>query len=290
MAKRILVLGSTGMLGHQVLKRLNSNKKFDVFDIVYRNKIRNESIICDVRNFAVLEEIILELCPDIIVNSVGLLIKESNKSSFDAIQINSLLPHYLAKICNQIKSKLVHISTDCVFSGKLGNYNEQSETDASDIYGMSKALGEVHSDYHLTIRTSIVGPELKLNGEGLLHWFLLNNKSDLKGYKNVFWGGVTTIELAKVIEFCINHEISGIWNVTNGKSISKFEMLEYFSNYFKHDFVKKIIPSYSKSSNKSLKSLRTDISYVVPDYEEMFKEMKKYISANFNDYPYQNLS
>ena len=132
------------MLGHQVLKRLNCNKKFDVCDIVYRNKIRKESIICDVRNFTVLEEIILELCPDTIVNCVGLLINESHKSNFDAIKINSLLPHYLTKICDQINSKLIHISTDCVFSGKLGNYNEQSETDASDIYGMSKALGEVH--------------------------------------------------------------------------------------------------------------------------------------------------
>ena len=140
MAKRILVIGSTGMLGHQVLKRLNCNKKFDVCDIVYRNKIRKESIICDVRNFTVLEEIILELCPDTIVNCVGLLINESHKSNFDAIKINSLLPHYLTKICDQINSKLIHISTDCVFSGKLGNYNEASETDASDIMGCPKHL------------------------------------------------------------------------------------------------------------------------------------------------------
>ena len=126
---------------------------------------------------------------------------------------NSLLPHHLQSISEEIGAKLIHISTDCVFSGKTGSYTESSLRDADDVYGRTKALGEIISNQHLTIRTSIVGPELKINGEGLLHWFLTSTEKELNGFSKVFWGGVTTVELAKAIEFAISHDINGVWNL-----------------------------------------------------------------------------
>lgn len=286
MAQRILIIGSTGMLGHQVLKQFERKNGFQVFDIVYRNKRRQESFLCDVSNLESLEEIIHKVKPNYIINCVGVLIKGAKESALNAIKLNSLLPHFLNDLTAEANTKLVHISTDCVFSGSRGGYNENSFKDADDIYGRSKALGEVFSEKNLTIRTSIVGPELKPNGEGLLHWFLTNTTKEIYGYNNVHWSGVTTLELAKAIEYAITHNISGIWNLTNANSISKYEMLKYFNSFLPKDLRKIILPESSKVSNKSLNSIRNDISYRVPSYSEMFEDMKLDIMIFKNDYPH----
>ena len=286
MEKRILIIGSTGMLGHQVLRRLEKHKEFEVFDFVYRTKRRTESIICDVTNFNFLGEEIKRIKPQVIVNCVGILVGGSNNSTINAIAVNSLLPHQLQSVCDEIEAKLLHISTDCVFSGITGSYTESSLRDADDIYGRTKALGEIISHQHLTIRTSIVGPELKKDGEGLLHWFLTSTDNELNGFSRVFWGGVTTVELAKAIEFAIEKDIYGVWNLTNGEQISKYEMLRLFNELLPPQNQKFIIPVDSKISNKSLKSERSDIVYKVPSYINMFDEMGKDIFANKADYSY----
>src|SRR5690606_24943808 len=120
----------------------------------------------------------------------------------------------------ELGSKLIHISTDCVFSGNRGAYTEDDFCDANDTYGRSKALGELNNDRDLTIRTSIIGPELKTNGEGLLHWFL-NQSTPVNGFTEAYWGGVTTLELAKAIKTALMSDLKGIVNLTNGESISK---------------------------------------------------------------------
>lgn len=284
MEKRVLVIGSTGMLGHQVLRRLEKQKGLEVFDIVFRTKRRNESIICDVTDFSHLREEIEKVKPQVIVNCVGILVGGSHKSKFNAIAVNSLLPHHLQIISEEIGAKLIHISTDCVFSGRTGSYTESSLRDADDVYGRTKALGEIISNQHLTIRTSIVGPELKINGEGLLHWFLTSTEKELNGFSKVFWGGVTTVELAKAIEFAISNDIHGVWNLTNGEEISKYNMLTIFNQLLSPHNQKVIIPVDSKVSNKSLKSERTEIDYKVPTYLKMFEEMGKDIFSNKTDY------
>lgn len=284
MEKRVLIVGSTGMLGHQVLNRLEKNSLVDVFDFVFRTKRRRESIVCDVRDLNLLEEEIERIKPDVIVNCVGILINGSQKSIVNAVKVNSLLPHFLRDVCDNIGSKLIHISTDCVFSGNSGAYIESSQRDADDIYGRTKALGEINSLEHLTIRTSIVGPELKVNGEGLLHWFLTSEEKELNGFSQVFWGGVTTLELSKAIEFAIENDIIGLWNLTNGKEISKYEMLSMFNQLFYSKSKKIIKPLSTKVSNKSLKSERTDINYQVPSYKRMFTEMSQEVLLRKSDY------
>ena len=272
------------MLGHQVLRRLEKQNELEVFDIVYRTRRRTESIICDVTNFECIREEIKRIKPQVIVNCVGILVGGSHKSKINAIVVNSLLPHQLQSICDEMDAKLIHISTDCVFSGITGSYTESSLRDADDIYGRTKALGEIISQQHLTIRTSIVGPELKNNGEGLLHWFLTSVDNELYGFSRVFWGGVTTVELAKAIEFAISKDISGIWNLSNGEEISKCDMLILFNDVLSSINQKVIIPVDSKISNKSLKSERCDIGYKVPSYVNMFYEMGEDIFENKADY------
>lgn len=290
MAKRVLIIGSTGMLGHQVLKYFEHKKEFQVFDIAYRKKRRPESILCDVSNLEILEELIQKIDPKYIINCVGILIREAEESPFRAIKLNSLLPHFLNEITLKSNIMLIHVSTDCVFSGLKGGYNEKSFKDADDIYGRSKALGEVFSEKNLTIRSSIVGPDLKPNGHGLLNWFLTNNSKTVYGFNNVYWSGVTTLEMAKAIQHAINHKISGIWNLTNGIPISKYQMLKHFNSFFSKDFTKIISSNISKVSDKSLISIRNDISYQVPSYIEMFEKMKLDIIMFKNDYShYRNI-
>lgn len=287
MEKRVLVIGSTGMLGHQVLRRLESRKDLRVYDMVYRKKRRDESIIIDVNNFDLLRDTIKEIKPDYIVNCVGILIKGSKKSVIQAIKVNALLPHYLVSFANETGAKVIHISTDCVYSGNIGRYHESSLRDADDIYGRTKALGEIMTKQHLTIRTSIIGPELKSNGEGLLHWFLTTDESRILGYGRVMWGGVTTFELAKAIEFGIDNEVVGIWNLTNGSAISKFDILNEFNSIFFLE--KKILFDEVKTSDKSLESNRKDIKYIVPNYIDMFRDMRSDIVNNISDYPHYNI-
>ena len=166
------------MLGHQVVKYFKKLDQYDLYDISYRNKLTDRTIIIDVRKITELEKYIIEVKPDIIINCIGMLIEESQEDISKAIYINSYFPHLLKSICNKINAKLVHISTDCVFSGDKGSYTETDLPDSNTIYGKTKSLGEITDNTHVTIRTSIIGPELKSNGVSLLDWFLKEKNSD----------------------------------------------------------------------------------------------------------------
>jgi dTDP-4-dehydrorhamnose reductase len=269
--KKVVVLGSTGMLGHVVCQVFREHPDYRVFDISYRKKLSDSSIICDVTNKEVLEALLKELEPDILINCVGVLIKGSQSNPARAIYINAYLPHFLSGVCQSMGTKLIHISTDCVFSGKNGPYSEMDYRDADDVYGRSKALGELDNDNDLTIRTSIIGPELKENGEGLLHWFL-NQKGSVNGFTRAFWGGVTTLELAKGILDAIEKNLSGLVHFTNGEPISKFELLTLFNDIFERGV--EIQPFEGKVVDKSLSSSKMKWNYEVPSYKSMLEEMK----------------
>ena len=215
MEKRILVIGGTGMLGHIVLQYLKETTNFKVFNSVFRNKFNQDSIICDVHNIDKLKLMFEEVKPNVVVNCVGALVQESKNNPKNAIYLNAMFPYVLRDLCDENSAKLIHISTDCVFSGKKGNYSEYDFKDADDIYGRSKGLGEIYEEPHATLRTSIIGPELKQNGTGLFHWFM-SQEGEVKGYENAFWGGVTTLELANNIRKVIDENLMGLYQVTNG--------------------------------------------------------------------------
>jgi dTDP-4-dehydrorhamnose reductase len=282
--KRVLVLGSTGMLGHQVTNYFLSTKKYSVFNASYKNKLNQDTILIDALNNKALEELIQNIKPNIIINCIGVLIGGSNDIE-NAIYINAYLPHRLKSIVKLLDCRIIHISTDCVFSGDNGNYLEHHSPDGKGTYAQTKIMGEIQDNQNTTIRTSIIGPEIKINGEGLFHWFL-NQRNKINGYSKEIWSGVTTIELAKAIDCIIQENIVGLYHVTNNKSISKNELLTLFNIHT--DKKLRVIPVDGKKSNKSLIDSRKLLTYKIPSYNQMVFDMVELTKKQSHLYPYTN--
>ena len=265
------------MLGHVLLKKLNENKVFDIHDITRNKENRSNNFKCDVTSFDSLFEIINQIKPNYIINCVGVLIKGSFSDPSNAILLNALLPHKLAQFSALVNAKLIHISTDCVFDGSKGSYIETDSKTAQDTYGLSKSLGEINDDKNLTLRTSIIGPELKDNGEGLFSWFV-KQTGEISGFSESIWGGVTTMVLSDIIIKCIKEDYTGLLHVTNRIPISKFDLL----NLIKFNFELNHIDLKKVSGKKSDKSLNTKYDYFnVPLYEQMITDMHKYYLENY---------
>lgn len=270
------------MLGHQVVNHLLEFDNYDVLDIAYRSKLREKTVIADVTDKAILEKMVIKMNPDFIVNCVGRLIQGSHNVE-KAIYLNAYLPHLLKKISKFIDSKLIHISTDCVFSGEKGSYIESDIKDGKGIYSLTKILGEIEDNVNLTLRTSIIGPELKSNGEGLFHWFMTQS-GEISGYTKSIWSGVTTTELAKVIRCVIDADITGLYHVTNNSSIDKYNLLKLFKKYTKKNI--NIIPKEGEKIDKSFVDTRLLLKKNIPSYEQMIKEMVENMKFN-NMYSYK---
>ena len=278
---KILVLGSTGMLGHIVSHYFSKSDNYKLYSLSRKSNNKINSFQCDVKDLSKLENIIKTIKPAVIINCIGLLITDTEKSIENAKYINSFFPKHLVELSKNYNYKVIHISTDCVFSGTKGLYNEYSIKDAIDGYGITKSEGEIDAPGHLTIRTSIIGPDLKKNGTGLFQW-IMNQKGEVKGFDNVKWTGVTTIELSKAIEFAILNSIDGIWNLTNESPISKYDLLNMLINAFNLSKVH-LVKDFTNTSNKSLTSIRK-INYQVPSYENMIIELKEYFDSNIDLY------
>ena len=278
--KRILILGSKGMAGHILARYLHNKGKYYIAQIARGISEREGFYNVDVTDSSQVERVISEFSPDIILNCIGILNKDAEDNPDKAIFINSYLPHFLARKAMSNDARLIHISTDCVFSGRKGNYAESDPKDGIGYYAQSKALGEVDYGNNLTIRTSIIGPELNQNGIGLLHWFLTNKSDKLNGYTNAFWSGVTTLQLAYAVENAIDHsDILGLIHLTNGQKISKYDLLVLFNEVFHTNRIIEPYPSYfvDKSLNKGPMSNRLGL---VPSYKKMLEELKAWIIGN----------
>ncbi len=276
MKKKILVLGSAGMAGHVLKEYLKDiDKNLEIIDIARSNKFVNPIIQMDITDFHLLEEIIEISSFDFIINCVGVLAEKSNNSSDNAILVNSYLPKFLESLTEKTKTKIIHISTDCVFSGKKGNYLENEIKDGMDVYAKTKSLGEIINQKDVTIRTSIIGPELNPNGVGLFNWFI-KSKGNIKGFSNAYWSGVTTLELAKFIYKIINkNNITGLIHFTNNIKISKFHILKILKHvYGKNELT--ITKCGNYITDKSLVNSRKEFDLEIPDYETMFQEMKNW--------------
>jgi len=264
------------MLGHQVVSYFLNFDDYDVIDIAFRSKLREKTIVSDVTNKTTFEKVVTELSPDFIVNCIGVLIHGSSNVE-NAIYLNAYLPHQLKKISKNIGAKLIHISTDCVFSRDKGGYIETDVKDGKGVYSQTKKLGEIEDDANLTLRTSIIGPELKDNGEGIFHWFM-GQSGDITGFTKAIWSGVTTIELAKAVKWSIDHHITGLYHVTNNSSISKCDLLKLFQKYTKKDI--NIKSSSGKDVNKSFIDTRLLMDYEIPSYDQMISDMVSLIANN----------
>lgn len=281
--KKILLLGATGLIGHQVYFQLNANKNFLVSSFARQRKISDNTVLLDARDECLLEKVIVDSNPDVIVNCMGVLIAEANRDPKNAIYLNAYIPHHIKSIANALDAKLVHISTDCVFSGKKGLYTENDIRDADDTYGRTKTLGEVTESPHVTLRTSVVGPEIK-EGEELFHWFM-SQEGSIKGFTKSYWSGVTTLELAKAVEWAIEKDIQGLYHITNGIPITKYELLMLFKKYTNKEIDIKRVEG--KVTDKSFLDTRKEIDYTIPSYEKMISEMihvMKYRSTLYKQY------
>lgn len=270
---KIFVLGDDGMLGH-VVKQYFKEKGHEVKGTSRSN---NSDFQFDVmKNINDFEKFIADFKPEVVINCIGILNKVAEDNKPLAVMANSYLSHYVDEICRNNKIKFIHVSTDCVFDGKKGEYDEDSFKDATSFYGQSKALGEVDNDYNLTLRTSIVGPDKNENGIGLFQWFM-NQEKETNGFDKVIWTGVTTIEFAKCMEKAIQNNLTGLRHVVNNQQIDKYSLLNLFKKHFKKDIV--IKPKSDYVSNKSLVRT-TDFDFEIPSYNQMVKEMSEWVSRH----------
>lgn len=271
---KILVLGANGMAGHVITLYLKE-QMHEVHSLSRKTIPFCEGLISDIFETDKLHDYIKKHNFDFIINCIGLLNTACDENISKAIFINSYLPHFLADIAIEASTRIIHLSTDCVFSGKKGNYSEDAIPDGESYYDRSKALGEINDKYNLTFRNSIIGPDLNKNGIGLFNWFMKQQK-EVYGYSNVLWNGVTTLVLAQAIDHAMRENLSGIYHLVSPKAISKYNLLQLFSKYFKDETIY-INEKSDIYINKILVNNRKDFLFQVPCYEEMILEMRNWI-------------
>lgn len=284
--KKVLIIGSKGMAGHLIYQYFKEFSEFAVVDIARGTDSHTPAYQLDVTNFDLLSEVIRKEKPDYLINCVGVLNKDAEDHPDKSILLNSYFPHFLARLGTEQGFKVIHISTDCVFNGKKGGYTESSEKDGIGFYAQTKALGEITYGNHLTLRTSIIGPELKDNGIGLFHWFMQQDGT-IKGYTQAYWTGVTTLELAKAIIEAIKQNISGLHHLVNAGKISKYDLVGLFKKVFNKESVF-ITPYDGYKVDKSLLKTNNEFDYSVASYEDMVEEMRDWINNNSHLYHYNS--
>jgi dTDP-4-dehydrorhamnose reductase len=284
---RILILGGNGMIGHQLFKHLQSKhevrvtlrrEEVEYSDISFLNN-KNAYFNLDVRNFEKLEKVFADFRPEVVINAVG-IIKQKGlaKEKLPCIELNALFPHKLANLCASFDSRLIHLSTDCVFSGHKGNYTENDLCDAEDIYGKTKYLGEITDDPNcITLRTSTIGLELGRSSakHGLLEWFLAQ-QGEIHGYQQAIYTGLTTIEFARVVECVImeHKKLSGLWHVASTKPVNKYELLLLLATKLNRKDIS-IVPDNDFICDRSLNTtaFKEATGYVSPSWDIMLDEL-----------------
>lgn len=278
---RVLILGGDGMLGHQLTQVLGVNhtvmatlrQKVDAYADFPQFNSENSYFSVEVTDYVRLQDVLSRFKPEAIVNAVGIVKqRKSSKDSIPSLEINALFPHRLAELAKEHKSRVIHVSTDCVFDGATGNYTENDAITAKDLYGMSKYLGELHDDHCLTIRTSIIGLELKRKSS-LIEWFL-TQEGEINGFENAIFSGFTTKELSRVISKMLLEypEASGLYHASMDP-INKFELLTRYRDLLGKDIT--IAKNTEFHCQRALDStrFRTEFKYAPPTWEETLKEL-----------------
>jgi dTDP-4-dehydrorhamnose reductase len=281
---RVLVIGASGMLGNAILRVLSQQQNWVIYGTLRSPNLALQKMApraqllqgihadqpdCLVAAFA-------QSGPQVVINCVGLVKQLANADDpLEAIPINGLLPHRLARLCELTQARLVHISTDCVFSGTQGNYRESDLPDAKDLYGRSKLIGEVTYRHSITLRTSIIGHELGRD-LGLVGWFL-SQRGSVKGYTEAIFSGLPTYELARVLRDCVipNTDIHGLYHVA-AEPISKHDLLQIINREYGKNL--QIEPDDKVKINRSLDGLRfrAATGYVAPSWPDLIAHMREF--------------
>lgn len=283
---RFLVLGASGMAGHVISIYL----KEQGHKVVAYSKSTVQyvdSITGDVRDTEKIKNVVEDGKFDAIINAIGVLNQFAEADKEAAVFLNGYLPHFLANITKGMDTQIIHMSTDCVFSGKSGPYIETSFRDGETFYDRSKAIGELEDDKNLTFRNSIVGPDINVNGIGLLNWFM-KQRDEVNGYTHAMWTGLTTLQLAKIMETAAKVKANGLVNMVYEKNISKYDLLKLFNKYLRDDAIV-VNPYEGVSVDKTLIRTNFNFDYIVPDYETMISEMAEWMRVHKDLYPHYNL-
>ena len=273
---RLLVIGGRGMAGHVLVRYFRSQAGWTV-DYTTRATEDQAGHFLELTDSEAIGSLVSKLKPDIIINAAGVLNQDAEEHPLQAYKVNGLLPHWLRHQADQIGARLIHISSDCVFEGIRGQYCEDDRPDGTSVYARSKTLGEIHDERHLTIRTSIIGPEIRSHGIGLLQWFL-NQKDTVSGYGRVWWNGVTTLELAKAIAYAIERpKVGGLIHLTASETVTKLELISLFRDVFNRSSMI-IKPDYRINIDRTLQCTRQDWHYETPRYRDMLEELKRWMN------------
>jgi dTDP-4-dehydrorhamnose reductase len=291
MKKKVLILGGTGMLGHTLFTQLSLQKNLDVYATARTSSglplwfspdlVKKIRVDVDADNFDTVIRAFASIQPDIVINCIG-LIKQLPMASdpFSAITINSLLPHRISMICRSAGARMIHISTDCVFDGAKGDYTEQDPSDAKDLYGRSKFLGEVEYPHCITLRTSLIGHELK-GKLSLIEWFLAQ-ESKVRGFTRAIYSGFPTIELAHIItDYVIpNHDLKGVYHVSSDP-ISKYDLLKLVAEKYAKQIKIEQYDDFCQDRSLDSSVFRRITGYAPPPWSKLVDKMyQNYISSS----------
>jgi dTDP-4-dehydrorhamnose reductase len=282
---KVLVLGAGGMLGNAVMRVLSEVGDLQVFGTL-RSGAASRFFVPDIAAMLIagvdvedqdaLVRVFTQVRPDVVINCIG-LIKQlaEGDDPLLALPINAMLPHRLGRLCKLAGSRLIHVSTDCVFSGAKGGYVEEDASDAQDLYGKSKFLGEVHDAHAITLRTSIIGHELQ-SAHGLVEWFL-SQEGRCKGYRRAIFSGLPTVVLAKIMRDVVipRPELSGLYHVA-AAPIAKFDLLTLVARQYNKSI--EIVPDDVLVIDRSLRAerFRQASGYVADEWPELIRQMHAY--------------
>jgi len=288
---RVLVLGASGMLGNAMLRVLDEYESLEVYGTArscdvgrfFPAKISARLMTgVDVENQDTLMKAFCQVRPQVVINCVGLIKQLAEAGDpLRSIPVNALLPHRLARLCAVSSARLVHISTDCVFSGEKGGYTELDPSDARDLYGQSKYLGEINDPGSITLRTSIIGHALN-SSNGLIDWFL-GQQGQCRGFTKAVFSGLPTVVLAQIIGDVIipDSELHGMYHIASDP-IAKFDLLKLVAGVYGKSI--EIVPDDSLQIDRSLNAgrFRAATAYVAPQWPELVRVMYSYYSKVVN--------
>ena len=279
--KRIAVLGGTGMAGH-VAVRFLSEQGYDVYFTSRSAPDAPNSMPIDATDIHMLCAWLDKVQPGVVLNCMGILQKEADERPDRAILINSFLPKYLAYLYSNTQTKIIHLSTDCVFSGKRGGYMEDDLPDGETIYDRTKALGEINNYKDLTFRMSIIGPDCNENGSGLFNWFM-QQKGTIRGFTKAIWNGVSTIELSRAVDAAIKQNLTGLYQLVPSEVIDKYSLLQLFCDVFNSSDVE-VEPFEYFVADKTLVNTRMDFDFAVRSYSHQIHDMRSWIEMHKEEY------
>ena len=287
---KFFICGCNGMAGHTISLYLQE-QGHEVYGFDLQESKLIKSFAGNAFDTETIARVIKEGKYDTVINCIGVLNQFAENNHALAAFLNSYFPHFLAKTTEGTDTQVIHMTTDCVFSGKKGSYTEHDLRDGETFYDRSKALGELDDEKNLSLRNSIVGADINPKGIGLLNWFMNNTTGEnpvVNGYTKAMWTGQCTYQLAKTMEAAAKERAHGLVNAVPDTDISKYELLKLFNKYLRGARVQ-INPVEGVNADKSLKRTNWDFNYRIPDYEQMVAEMAEWIYKHKELYPHYAL-